>query len=153
MKRDDVDLSDEALLRIWTKQAYEMGLIDTKIPVRKSGAFGMTLAERKRIRAQCDLIGAPDPFLKFNQQKRTAAERGIEWELTFPEWWALWEPYFKQRGHQGHGLEMCRKGDMGPYSAENVFIASGLENREMTIGQRKRARRRRQGLDKDQFEA
>jgi hypothetical protein len=129
------DLSDEEILRIWTKQAYSMGLIDEKIPVpRRKAAFGIPLSERRKIRARAELLGGPDPFMAYNSQLRVAAKRGIEWRFTFTAWWALWEPYWAQRGHQGHGLEMCRKGDTGPYSPDNVIIASGLENREMTRG-------------------
>ncbi len=128
------DLTDADLLRIWTRQAYEMGLIDNKIPIKRVGAHGLTLAERNRIRAKCDLMGCPDPFVSFRAQRENAAKRGIEWEMNFLEWWGLWEPYYAQRGHGGRGLEMCRVNDSGPYKIGNVFIASGLENRELTRG-------------------
>lgn len=138
---ENTELSDEQILRIWTRQAYDMGLIDTKIPYRKVGAHDLTAHERKRITLQAELAGAPNPFEKFRQQQYTAAKRGIEWEMTFLEWWGLWEPYFLQRGHNGHGLEMCRIGDKGPYKIGNVFLASGLENREMNQGIDRRKRR------------
>lgn len=70
------------------------------------------------------------PLRAFSHQ-RTAAigRRGIEWKLTLPEWWAIWEEsgHWHQRGI-GRGYMMCRKGDVGPYEVGNVFIAPGFEN-------------------------
>lgn len=69
------------------------------------------------------------PTRAFSQQRQNAATRGIGWELKLWEWWSIWQQSGKwtQRG-RGQGYMMCRKGDIGPYAIDNVFIATGCEN-------------------------
>lgn len=68
----------------------------------------------------------------FSVQKRKAKQRGIEWKLSFNEWWKVWEESGKwnQRGVDGYA--MCRNGDSGSYSMGNVridtFKNNSLEN-------------------------
>lgn len=68
----------------------------------------------------------------FSAQKRKAKQRGIKWELSFDEWWKVWEESGKwnQRGVDGYA--MCRNGDSGSYSMDNVridtFKNNSLEN-------------------------
>lgn len=68
----------------------------------------------------------------FSVQKRKAKQRGIEWKLSFNEWWKVWEESGKwnQRGVDGYA--MCRNGDSGSYSMDNVridtFKNNSLEN-------------------------
>lgn len=63
-------------------------------------------------------------------QKRLAAKRNIGWQLTFEEWLNIWQ----QSGHlheRGRGIGkycMCRYGDVGPYSVNNVFIQTNEKN-------------------------
>lgn len=66
---------------------------------------------------------------RFNEQKRNAGTREIGWELNLWQWWSIWQQSGKwaQRG-RGNGYVMCRVGDVGPYSIDNVFIATGCEN-------------------------
>ena len=72
------------------------------------------------------------PKGKFNRQKNNAKRRGIEWLLTFEEWWKIWEDSGKwlQRGLGRDVYCMSRRKDTGPYSVENVFIQSGTNNRK-----------------------
>lgn len=64
----------------------------------------------------------------YAKQKAAAKHRGIEFTITFEEWWALWEPHWLERG-RGRGFKcMGRYGDEGPYSADNVYIADWSEN-------------------------
>lgn len=69
------------------------------------------------------------PKLAFYQQRSSAAKRGIGWELSLWQWWSIWQQSGKwdQRG-TGQGYVMCRNGDIGPYSVDNVFIATGRKN-------------------------
>lgn len=69
------------------------------------------------------------PLRAYATQKSSAKHRGIEWKLTLWEWWAIWKTSGKweQRG-RGDGYVMCRIGDVGPYSPENVFIDLATEN-------------------------
>lgn len=69
-----------------------------------------------------------NPKRAFYSQKANAKRRNIEWDLTFDEWWELWEPYFHMRGHGKNGLCMGRNGDAGPYKVGNVYITTNLGN-------------------------
>jgi hypothetical protein len=69
------------------------------------------------------------PTRAFNQQRGNAHRRGIGWDLTLWQWWSIWQQsgHWAERG-RGQGYVMCRKGDNGPYSLGNVFIATAREN-------------------------
>lgn len=64
------------------------------------------------------------PIGAFVSQKGNAKARGIAWELSLWQWWTIWQESgrWDDRG-RGHGYVMCRKGDEGPYSVDNVIIA------------------------------
>lgn len=75
------------------------------------------------------------PKGRFYQQKCTAKQRGIEFLLTFEEWWTVWEPHWNERGGQnGDKLCMCRHGDSGAYELNNIFIATNRENNKDVNG-------------------
>ena len=59
---------------------------------------------------------------KYEQQKRKAAERGIEWEFTFEEWCEIWAPRWAERGVHKDQLGMCRTRDLGSYRPDNVRL-------------------------------
>lgn len=69
------------------------------------------------------------PMGAFCRQKYNASKRGIGWDLTFWQWWSIWQASgrWSQRG-RGQGYVICRRGDVGPYSVSNVFIATAIEN-------------------------
>ena len=69
------------------------------------------------------------PCAAFFQQKRSAQNRGIGWEITLPEWWAIWQESgrWKERG-RGKGYVMARHGDEGPYRVGNVYICTSGQN-------------------------
>jgi len=48
------------------------------------------------------------PQQKYGNHKVSAKSRGIPFNLTFEEWWSLWEPHWEFRGSQAHELVMCR---------------------------------------------
>ena len=66
--------------------------------------------------------------LRYVQHKRNAAKRGIEWEFTFEEWCAVWEPHWADRGPRKDQKVMCRTHDAGPYRPDNVRIDSPKGN-------------------------
>lgn len=90
----------------------------------------------------------------FSLQKRNAATRGIPWELTFWQWWSIWQASGKwdKRG-RGQGYVMCRSGDEGPYSASNVFIALAAENSSERKGKKSGLPRGVRGLPNGKFAA
>ena len=86
--------------------------------------------------------GFVDPLKRYHQHAAHAGERGIEFELTFEEWWAIWEPRYAERGPRRGQFVMCRQRDTGPYAADNVRIDTVSGN----AGEAKQVRRfERQG--------
>lgn len=75
------------------------------------------------------LRGLKKPTRAYASQRNNAKNRGIGWELTFWQWWCIWQQSGKweQRG-RGQGYVMCRNNDIGPYAAGNVFIATARHN-------------------------
>lgn len=69
------------------------------------------------------------PTRAFASQRQNAAKRGIDWDLNLWQWWSIWQQSnrWAERG-RGRGFQMCRVGDQGPYSIDNVYIASGAVN-------------------------
>jgi hypothetical protein len=71
-----------------------------------------------------------DARKKFSAHKSNAKRRGIEFNLTFDEWKQIWlnSGKWDQRGRGAEKYCMCRIGDKGAYSVENVFIGQGKHN-------------------------
>ena len=68
---------------------------------------------------------------RYLTQKHCAIHtRDIAWEITFPEWAQVWKDSGKldERGLWADGYCMARKGDVGPYSADNVYITTVAAN-------------------------
>lgn len=80
------------------------------------------------------------PLGKFKQQCWNAKRRGVEWLLTFDEWWSIWTASgrWSQRGKGDGQYVMARHGDAGPYAVGNVSIIRCNENDSVT-GNRKRS--------------
>jgi hypothetical protein len=80
------------------------------------------------------------PRDRYAQHRASARERGIAFDLTFEEWWEIWEPHFAKRGVSSGAMQMCRNGDVGAYAPGNVRIASHAENcDEATAASRRKA--------------
>lgn len=69
------------------------------------------------------------PTGAFARQRQNARQRGIPWNLSLDEWWAVWESSGKWhlRG-RGSGYVMSRYGDKGAYQTGNVFIQAARIN-------------------------
>jgi len=67
---------------------------------------------------------------KYTQQQYAAKQRNIEWLYTFETWWKQWQESGKweQRGNKRNQYCMGRKGDIGPYSPDNVDIILATKN-------------------------
>ena len=71
---------------------------------------------------------------------RSAKSRGIPWHFTFEIWWKVWQESgrWAQRGNLKGHFVMARRGDVGPYSIENVRIITtekNLAERKMPSGE------------------
>lgn len=76
------------------------------------------------IRRWAHSAGVPDPVRSYRTHEKRARARGIEFLMTFKEWWGVWEGKYEQRGPSGDSLCMGRFGDTGPYAIGNVYITS-----------------------------
>jgi transposase len=104
-----------------------------KVDARCRKAFGCSYAVYKRLLKRTD-----KPTYAYGQQRKNAKFRGIDWEITFYDWWKVWEQsgHWEERG-RGGGYCMCRLNDTGPYAIDNVYIATGRENmRDYWVGRR-----------------
>jgi hypothetical protein len=70
------------------------------------------------------------PLMKYRNQKHNADTRGVEWNLTLPEWWDIWQKsgHWDERGLGSGKYVMGRLCDMGSYSVDNVAIITHNEN-------------------------
>lgn len=72
---------------------------------------------------------------KYSCQKSKAKHRGIDFELTFEEWWNIWQQSGKweQRGCRKGQYVMSRNNDTGPYAVGNVFIQLAQDNHSQIV--------------------
>ncbi len=62
------------------------------------------------------------PKQAYATHKSSAAARGVPFELSFEQWWAIWEENYGRRGVASDQLGMCRTRDEGGYSIGNVRL-------------------------------
>ena len=77
-----------------------------------------------------DYVKTLPPKTIFARQKAMAKVRKIEWQLTFDQWWNIWDQSgkYEQRGRGSGKYCMSRIGDIGPYAINNVVIKTIDEN-------------------------
>lgn len=71
------------------------------------------------------------PLIKnYHRAKYDAKRRGIGFQLTYKEWYGIWEAsgHLSERGTAIDQYHMARFGDKGPYVAGNVKIITHREN-------------------------
>jgi hypothetical protein len=74
----------------------------------------------------------------YNAHKSSAKNRGIEFNLTFDEWFNWWlnnglDKNFSQGKRNKDTLCMCRFNDTGGYSLDNIYCATASQNvKDMT---------------------
>lgn len=68
----------------------------------------------------------------YVMHKSSAKQRGVDFNLSFDEWWGYWEPHFDKRGLTSESYQMCRYGDKGGYELGNVYMATLATNRKDT---------------------
>lgn len=67
----------------------------------------------------------------FIAQRGQAGHRGIEWDMTFAEWWSVWceSGHWSERGRShAQSFVMGRFSDSGPYRVGNVHVISFSQN-------------------------
>lgn len=75
-------------------------------------------------------VGEQIPRRQYKNQKNTAKQRGIEWDITFEEWIAWWQGtgHYHERGCRAGQYVMGRIGDVGPYELSNIICLRIEEN-------------------------
>lgn len=111
------------------RAAQKRAVREAKLERKCFEKHGMSREEYSRINNSFMHRGLRPSYF-FVQQRRNAATRGISWELTFGQWWSIWEQSGKwtERGRGADLYVMSRPGDEGPYSVDNVVIKTLREN-------------------------
>lgn len=70
------------------------------------------------------------PKGQFAKHRQNAHSRGVEFLLTFDQWWSVWQKSGKwlKRGNRKGRYCMARTGDEGPYELGNVRIETWSGN-------------------------
>ena len=94
------------------------------------------------------------PRYRFNVHKQGATARGIDFKLTFEEWWGIWHDsgHWEDRGKGREQYVMSRYGDMGGYEVGNVFIQTGSENSRDSAIRLREQRKAAKDLSNDEIE-
>lgn len=100
-------------------------------PAECQKRYGCTPEQFDEVRRYSDRLWADGrkygtlPLQAFYAQKGAAKQRGVEFKLTFWEWWTIWQKSGKwlSRGRSSTGYVMCRIRDKGGYEVGNVYIA------------------------------
>lgn len=92
-------------------------------------AYGCTYQAMEALFGPGVLLTRHKATLAYAQHKKNSGQRGIEFLITFPQWWGVWQKSGKwaQRG-RGQGYVMARTGDVGPYTVGNVYICTQSQN-------------------------
>jgi len=70
------------------------------------------------------------PRRKYQEHKGHAKQRGVAFELTYDEWWEIWQKSgkYKRRGNRKGQFCMHRISDQGAYAVGNVYIGKVERN-------------------------
>lgn len=91
--------------------------------------------------ADPDKDGVPKEVWKaFQAHRDNSRRRGIAFEFDVFAWWAWWQidDRWSNRGVGKGKFVMARKGDVGPYSPDNVVCITHGENIEQICPERRR---------------
>jgi len=91
------------------------------------------------------MIDIKEAKKRYLQQKYNAGSRNIGWDISFEDWYRIWDESGKwaQRGKGKGKYVMSRHNDIGPYAVGNVTIKTQEENsHEASAGERNRAKTR-----------
>ena len=78
-------------------------------------------------------VKSASSYVKFQKHKSGAKARGIEFDLTYDEWLAIWGQKLEDRGRHAGQSGMLRTRDEGGYSVGNVRIGTPKENQQERV--------------------
>ena len=69
------------------------------------------------------------PMYRFKHARRTKVRSGVDWQLTFPQWWKLWceSGKYERYGNDLDEYMLVRKKNKGAYRMGNVHIIPASE--------------------------
>lgn len=84
---------------------------------------------------------------KYKRQAGAARQRGIEFKLTFDEWWHVWESsgHWEQRGTGIDQYCMVRNRGQGAFELGNVIIVTNRQNGQLAAAGWDFGRKKRTG--------
>jgi hypothetical protein len=94
---------------------------------RKSQQMQRSVQERKARKAAAY---SRSPRGRYKAHRHNAARRGIEFALSFAQWWAIWKRSgrWNERGRGRGRFVMARNADRGGYEEGNVYITTNEVN-------------------------
>lgn len=124
LNRRGVKASNGGVEVRWAKERVRRTVeIEQRRAARIQRWFELTIEEYDFYRAI-----RPSPTHAYVGQRHSTRKRGIRWNLTFKEWWAVWEMsgMWAKRG-KGHGKYcMARIDFTGAYETGNVHIMTAV---------------------------
>lgn len=93
--------------------------------------YGMNFDQVRSIqKSELDKPFSARATIAYSQQKKNAHQRGIQFNLTFSEWWSVWQQSGKwnERGKGADKYVMARFGDEGAYEIGNIYITTLSKN-------------------------
>ena len=117
----------------WTKENYIKHAVipweEHRLEYHREYSKKLTLEQRKK-KAEAQKLWWKTDYGKYKSHQRRAYRSDIEFIISFEDWLDIWKAsgHYEERGPLGY--VMCRIGDEGPYSKDNVYIAKASENKK-----------------------
>lgn len=126
LSRTDGGIAGKAARKVEVKAAARLARDNAKTMLR----FGCDFATLLRLNEGRRGYAKGTAARAYLQQKRSAEHRGIKWQMSFPEWRAVWEKSgrWDDRGRQANSYVMARVQDFGPYAPWNVYVTTLAAN-------------------------
>ena len=135
IKQDIKPIHLKTLIEMWFPDTFAMGIVERRNWFVKTYPI-MLLEENYWWTLYDPNHPVYKHFTKINirnffAQRAQANKRNINFEFDFLSWLVWWisTGHFHERGVLNTDYQMCRKGDVGPYSWDNVYCATGEQNR------------------------
>jgi hypothetical protein len=110
------------------KRAARSIAINARADARCLRTYGCTYSALESLLGEKVCITKNKATAAYRHQKNNADKRGIEFPITFPQWWGVWQKSGKW-DERGRGqYVMARNGDVGSYSVGNVYICTQSQN-------------------------
>lgn len=110
----------------WVKAKERAKERAAEVEARRLARWGLTKNELEQI-APNGTAHPDSPMRVFWYKKRNADRFGVSWELSFAEWWKIWQDSGRWNERGRGKYVMGRLKNDGPFSVENTVIMSQSE--------------------------